>query len=225
MGRRSVLLLALAIGLAVAAPSAAKRESTCYSSCLITYLPHNAVRPFDDVPLGTRVTWLNDDTKSHIVAERDGVFRSRALGFSHSYSRVMSAGSWSYYDPKHPKSYLTEGLFGARPVLRRTQRAVIGSWGSPFTNTGKRFCVYWSVTRTHDQRTVTYFLPVRLATKFYGKLVNGHRLVDETGHAFLLYGSDHVMVKARSGIGTTCPKSLVAQPHGWSGIAGAIQPV
>ena len=43
--------------------------------------------------------------------------------------------------PKHPKSDPTQGLFGVRPVLRRTQRAVVGSWGGPFTNTGKRFCV------------------------------------------------------------------------------------
>ncbi|HSS79965.1 MAG TPA: hypothetical protein VLK24_02100 [Gaiellaceae bacterium] len=223
MGGRFVFLLALATGLAVAAPSAATREATCYSDCLITYLPHQALRPFDDATLGASVTWSNQDTKSHVVAERHGVFRSPALGFTHTYSRIMSAGSWSYYDPTHPKSYLTEGVFAVRPVLRRTLRAVIGSWGGPFDTTGKRFCVYWSVTRTQD--LVTHYLPVRYTTRYSGKLVTGHRLVDDQGHAFVLFGTDKVSVKARSGNGTTCPKSVIAHRHGWSDPAVALQPI
>lgn len=225
MGRRFVFLLALVTGLAVAAPSAAKREGTCIDSCLITYLPHNAVRPFSEAQLGSPVRWLNQDTKSHVIAEHHGVFRSRALGFNQTYSRIMSAGIWDYYDPTHPKNYLTQGSFAVRPVLRRTQRAVIATWGGFLSNTGKRFCAYWWVTRTDSLRTVTHYLPVRLATKFTGKLVIGHRLVDDEGHAFVLFGSDKVTVKARSGNGATCPKSVIAHRRGWSDAAIALQPV
>ena len=79
---------------AVAAPSAAKRESTCYSDCLITYLPHNAVRPLPDhVPLGTRVTWLNDDTNPTSSPNATASLLG-GLGFSDSYNCVMSAGIW-----------------------------------------------------------------------------------------------------------------------------------
>ena len=55
------------------------------------------------VPAGTTVTWINDDDIPHVVAEKDGTFRSQALDTGDKYSQVFSKpGTVAYYCAIHP---------------------------------------------------------------------------------------------------------------------------
>lgn len=55
------------------------------------------------VPVGTKVTWVNDDDIPHLVSEKDGKFRSKALDTDDSYSETFSApGTVEYYCAIHP---------------------------------------------------------------------------------------------------------------------------
>ena len=55
------------------------------------------------VPVGTIVTWVNDDDIPHLVMEKDGKFRSKALDTGDSYSETFSAsGTVEYYCAIHP---------------------------------------------------------------------------------------------------------------------------
>ena len=55
------------------------------------------------VPMGTTVTWINDDDIPHVVAEKDGKFRSKALDTGDSYSQKFEmAGTVEYYCAIHP---------------------------------------------------------------------------------------------------------------------------
>ena len=55
------------------------------------------------VPVGTKVTWVNDDDIPHVVAEKDGKFHSAALDTADSYSETFStAGTVEYYCAIHP---------------------------------------------------------------------------------------------------------------------------
>jgi plastocyanin len=55
------------------------------------------------VKAGTTVTWVNDDDIPHVVAEKDGKFRSEALDTGDKYSQVFSKpGTVAYYCAIHP---------------------------------------------------------------------------------------------------------------------------
>ena len=55
------------------------------------------------VPVGTKVTWVNDDDIPHLVAEKDGKFRSAALDTNDTYSETFSTpGTIEYYCAIHP---------------------------------------------------------------------------------------------------------------------------
>lgn len=55
------------------------------------------------VPAGTTVTWVNDDDVPHVVAEKDGKFRSKALDTGDKFSQVFSTpGKVAYYCAIHP---------------------------------------------------------------------------------------------------------------------------
>ena len=55
------------------------------------------------VPAGTTVTWVNADDIPHIVAEKDGAFRSAALDTGDGYSETFSApGTVEYFCALHP---------------------------------------------------------------------------------------------------------------------------
>ncbi len=55
------------------------------------------------VPVGTTVTWTNEDDIPHVVAEKDGAFRSKALDTGDTYTRTFStAGTVAYYCAIHP---------------------------------------------------------------------------------------------------------------------------
>jgi len=52
---------------------------------------------------GDTVTWTNQDDIPHVVAEKDGKFRSSALDTGDSYSRTFPAGGTvDYYCAIHP---------------------------------------------------------------------------------------------------------------------------
>ncbi len=55
------------------------------------------------VPAGTTVIWINDDDIPHVVAEKDGKFRSKALDTGDTFSRQFTvAGTVEYYCAIHP---------------------------------------------------------------------------------------------------------------------------
>jgi plastocyanin len=55
------------------------------------------------VPVGATVTWTNDDDIPHVVAEKDGKFRSKALDTGDTFSRQFtSAGTVEYCCAIHP---------------------------------------------------------------------------------------------------------------------------
>src|SRR5882724_8051507 len=55
------------------------------------------------VPVGTKITWVNDDDIPHLISEKDGKFHSAALDTNDSYSETFSvAGTIEYYCAIHP---------------------------------------------------------------------------------------------------------------------------
>jgi plastocyanin len=56
------------------------------------------------VPVGTKVTWVNDDQIPHTVAETHKVFRSGALDTHDSFSWVFNTpGEYEYFCVLHPQ--------------------------------------------------------------------------------------------------------------------------
>lgn len=56
------------------------------------------------VPVGTKVTWVNDDQIPHTVAETHKVFRSGALDTNDSFSYVFNTpGEFEYFCALHPQ--------------------------------------------------------------------------------------------------------------------------
>jgi plastocyanin len=55
------------------------------------------------VPVGTTVTWENDDDIPHVVMEKDGKFRSKALDTGDKFTQQFTtAGTVEYYCAIHP---------------------------------------------------------------------------------------------------------------------------
>ena len=55
------------------------------------------------VPVGTTVTWTNEDDIPHVVAEKNASFRSKALDTGDTYSRTFTtAGTVEYFCAIHP---------------------------------------------------------------------------------------------------------------------------
>jgi plastocyanin len=56
------------------------------------------------VPVGTKVTWVNDDQIPHTVAETHKVFRSGALDTNDNFSYVFNTpGVFEYFCALHPQ--------------------------------------------------------------------------------------------------------------------------
>jgi plastocyanin len=56
------------------------------------------------VPVGTTVTWTNQDDVPHTVVSTDGVFKSKALDTDDKFSFAFSMpGTYSYFCSIHPK--------------------------------------------------------------------------------------------------------------------------
>jgi plastocyanin len=55
------------------------------------------------VPVGTTVKWVNHDDIPHTVANKDKLFRSKALDTDDSYSYTFAnAGTFDYFCGLHP---------------------------------------------------------------------------------------------------------------------------
>jgi plastocyanin len=55
------------------------------------------------VPVGTTITWTNDDDIPHLVVEKEGAFSSEALDTGDSYSwQATAVGTVEYYCALHP---------------------------------------------------------------------------------------------------------------------------
>jgi len=55
------------------------------------------------VPVGTTVTFENDDDIPHLVAEKDGKFKSKALDTGDKFAQQFTtAGTVEYYCAIHP---------------------------------------------------------------------------------------------------------------------------
>ncbi len=55
------------------------------------------------VPVGTTVTWQNDDDIPHLVSEKDGKFKSKALDSGDKFTQQFTtAGTVEYYCAIHP---------------------------------------------------------------------------------------------------------------------------
>jgi plastocyanin len=55
------------------------------------------------IPVGTTVKWVNHDDIPHTVANKDNIFRSKALDTDDSYSYTFaSAGTFDYFCGLHP---------------------------------------------------------------------------------------------------------------------------
>jgi len=55
------------------------------------------------VPVGTTVTWQNDDDIPHLVSEKDGKFKSKALDTGDKFTQQFTtAGTVEYYCAIHP---------------------------------------------------------------------------------------------------------------------------
>ena len=60
--------------------------------------------PVLTVKVGTTVTWVNDDDIPHLVAEKDGKFRSSALDTDEKFSQTFKTpGTVEYFCAIHPR--------------------------------------------------------------------------------------------------------------------------
>jgi plastocyanin len=97
--RRGLTTLAvLSAVIALASPVAVAAEMTV-KIANFTFAPGALT-----VPIGTTITWINDDDIPHVVSEKDGKFRSKALDTGDRFSQVFSAaGTVEYYCAIHPR--------------------------------------------------------------------------------------------------------------------------
>src|SRR6266700_3303582 len=85
------VILAASSGTAFAADSLVKIGNFTFAPQTLT------------VPVGTTVTWENDDDIPHVVAEKDGKFRSKALDTGDKFTQQFTAaGTVEYYCAIHP---------------------------------------------------------------------------------------------------------------------------
>ena len=215
-----IALVALLFALALAGSGAAAKTSTC-TVCGIEITPagFHSLTP-DNPAVGAKVEWTNSDTKNHQVSHVGGVFRSEILKPFSFYERRVSAGKWQYRDPvgNAPSSY-----FIVAPELQAKGDAVVARWATPVTDTGRHFCVQWSVERRGV--TFTYIKSPRIATTANGgRLRRGKRFVDNHGTKITLRRGDQVRVALLSGIGSKCPNGETPEhPLGWSQYTSSVR--
>ena len=59
--------------------------------------------PIVTIAPGTKVTWVNEDSSPHTVADKGKVFRSAALDVKDSFSYTFAApGEFTYFCTLHP---------------------------------------------------------------------------------------------------------------------------
>jgi plastocyanin len=110
-GRRTRLLAAMMLSIAVASPVAmlhdavaddvvanAQQETSKVVIDNFTFTPETLT-----ITAGTTVTWINRDDIPHVVAEKNLSFKSKALDTDDQYShRFDSPGEYEYFCAIHP---------------------------------------------------------------------------------------------------------------------------
>ena len=96
--RAASLAVAAGMAFAVLCPALAQAAEMTVKIANFTFDPSPLT-----VPVGTTVTWVNDDDIPHLVAEKNGAFRSPALDTGDKFSEVFStAGTVEYFCAIHP---------------------------------------------------------------------------------------------------------------------------
>ena len=94
----TVIVLALAMVASFAAARGASAEEATIHIDNFTFAPAELT-----IAAGTKVIWLNRDDIPHVVAEKDGAFRSPALDTDDEYERVFTTpGTVEYFCSLHP---------------------------------------------------------------------------------------------------------------------------
>jgi plastocyanin len=89
--RLAGLVMLLAVSPAFAADAEVKIDNFTFDPPVLT------------VKAGTTVTWVNGDDIPHVIAEKDGKFRSGALDTDDSFSQPFAtAGTVEYFCAIHP---------------------------------------------------------------------------------------------------------------------------
>jgi amicyanin len=103
----SALVIALAVGLSRSSQAmpAANGQDTSNGQYQIKIDNFSFAPATLTVPVGTTVTWINQDDVPHIVVSNDGkAFKSPVMDtdqkFTHSFAK---AGTYDYYCSIHPK--------------------------------------------------------------------------------------------------------------------------
>src|SRR6266704_2706077 len=82
----------------VAAQDATKKDANEITIDNFTFTPKELT-----VPVGTTVKWVNHDDIPHTVANKDKLFRSKALDTDDSFSYTFaSVGTFDYFCGLHP---------------------------------------------------------------------------------------------------------------------------
>ena len=96
-GRLRAMLLAGALILAASGGTASAADAVV-KIANFTFGPQTLT-----VPVGTTVTFENDDDIPHVVVEKDGKFRSKALDTGDKFTQQFTtAGTVEYYCAIHP---------------------------------------------------------------------------------------------------------------------------
>jgi plastocyanin len=107
--RRLLLRASVAAGLGLAASAAPYLGSACYAAdaaapATIVKIDNFTFAPATlSVPVGTTVTWVNEDDIPHVVAEQNRAFKSKALDTDDSFTHTFSTpGTFAYFCALHP---------------------------------------------------------------------------------------------------------------------------
>jgi plastocyanin len=120
MHHTRLAVLAIAVTLAIAACSSSSTPATSVPATAApsAAAPSEAVPPTTGsavaianfsfqpatitVPVGTTVTWTNNDSASHTVTADDGSFKSESLGSGATFSQTFAtAGTFAYHCAIH----------------------------------------------------------------------------------------------------------------------------
>jgi plastocyanin len=106
--RRLLLRASVAVGLGLAAFASPYSGSGSYAADTAT----GSIVKIDNftfapaaltVPVGTTVTWVNEDDIPHVVAEQNRVFKSAALDTDDTFTHTFSTpGTFAYFCALHP---------------------------------------------------------------------------------------------------------------------------
>src|SRR5215469_6832856 len=97
------VLAAVALGAAAPAPSVIKTQAVAASATTVKIDNFTFNAAEITVPVGTTVTWVNNDDIPHTVVAVDKSFKSKVLDTDEKFSFTFAkAGSFDYFCSIHP---------------------------------------------------------------------------------------------------------------------------